>query len=127
MVEDLVNGFKAPVYADHGYISHDFKEKLKLQGVDLVTYHRKNMQVIQLSKIDRHHLKQRNKIEHYLVTSKVRSIQGYLSGIYAYLCAYHICHVNKPTIQMVYASAYTGFGLYIISIASTEKPGLKKF
>lgn len=52
MVEDLVNGFKATVYADRSYVSHGLKEKLKLQGVDLVTNHRKNMQVIQITKID---------------------------------------------------------------------------
>lgn len=114
MVEDLVKGFKATVYADRGYISQTMKEKLKLQCIDLVTYHRKNMQSIQLSKIDQHHLKQRNRIEtlfsllkgkYNLITSKARSVQGYLSGIYASLCAYQICHLNKPTIQVMKASA----------------------
>ncbi|MBF7693835.1 IS982 family transposase, partial [Acinetobacter sp. FNA3] len=114
MVEELVKGLKATIYADRGYISHDLKEKLKLQDIDLVTYHRKNMQVLQISKIHQHHLKQRNKIEtlfsllkgkYNLVTSKARSIQGYLSGIYSSLCAYQICHVNKPNIQVMNASA----------------------
>lgn len=115
MVEDLVKGFKATVYADRGYISQNLKDKLKFQGIDLLTYHRKNMQVIQLSKIDQHHLKQRNKIEtlfsllkgkYNLVTSQARSIQGYLSGIYSSLCAYQICHINKPIIQIMSPSAY---------------------
>jgi len=72
------------------------------------------MQVIELSKIDQHHLKQRNKIEtlfsllkgkYNLITSKARSVQGYLSGIYASLSAYQICHMNKLTIQVMKASA----------------------
>lgn len=114
MVEDLVKGFKATVYADRGYISQSLKEKLRLQKIDLVTYHRKNMKVIQLSKTDQHYLKQRNKIEtlfgllkakYNLVTTKARSVQGYLAGIYASLCAYQVCHKNKPNIRIIGASA----------------------
>ena len=48
MVEQLVEGFEAKLYADRGYTSQDLKSKLKEQGVDLITYHRKNMQSIQL-------------------------------------------------------------------------------
>lgn len=100
MVEDLVKGFKARVYADRGY--------------NLVTYYHTNMETIQLSKIDQQYLKQRSKMEtlfsllkgkYNLVTSIARSIQGYLFGIYASLCAYQICHINKPTIQMMHTSA----------------------
>lgn len=114
MIEELVKGFKATIYADRGYISQSLKENLKLQEIDLVTYHRKNMKVIQLSKLDQHYLRQRNKIEtlfsllkvqYNLVTSKARSIQGYLFGIYASLCAYQLCHENKPIIQRMSASA----------------------
>lgn len=110
MVEQLVEGFEAKLYADRGYISQDLKSKLKEQGVDLITYHRKNMQSIQLSASDEYHLKQRNKIEtlfsllkgqYNLVTSKARSIHGFLSGIYASLCAYQLTHRNKPTIQIM--------------------------
>lgn len=63
------------------------------------------MQCVQLSKADEYHLRQRNKIEtlfsllkglYNLVTSKLRSINGFLSGIYASLCAYQIIHQNKP-------------------------------
>ena len=46
-----------------GYISHELKSRLKDQDIDLMTYHRKNMQAIKLSKADNYHLKQRNKIE----------------------------------------------------------------
>ncbi|MDH0888058.1 IS982 family transposase, partial [Acinetobacter sp. GD03873] len=72
-------------------------------------YHRKNMQAVQLSEEDEYHLKQRNKIEtlfsllkgtYHLVTTKARSVAGYLAGIYASLCAYQLCHQNKPTIQV---------------------------
>lgn len=79
------------------------------EGIDLMTYHRKNMKSIQLSASDEYHLKQRNKIEtlvrllkrqHNLVKSKAHSISGFLSGMYASLCAYQICHRNKPTIRI---------------------------
>lgn len=110
MVEKLVTGLNAKLYADRGYISKELRIKLKNQSVDLITYQRKNMQTIELSKEDVHYLRQRNKIEtlfsllkgqYNLVTSKARSISGYLSGIYASLCAYQICHKNKPTIKMI--------------------------
>lgn len=110
MVEQLVKGMTAKLYADRGYISLELKSRLKLQGTDLVTYHRKNMQSIQLSKADEYHLKQRNKIEtlfsllkgtYNLVTTRARSIAGYLAGIYASLCAYQLCHQNKPTIRVM--------------------------
>ena len=114
MVEQLVEGLEAKIYADRGYISHDLKNRLKDQGIDLITYHRKNMQAIQLSVPDEYHLKQRNKIEtlfsllkgqYNLVTSKARSIHGFLRGIYASLCAYQLCHRNKPIIQIMEALA----------------------
>ena len=63
MVEQLVKGIIAKLYADRGYISHELKSRLKDQDIDLMTYHRKNMQAIKLSKADNYHLKQRNKIE----------------------------------------------------------------
>lgn len=43
MVEQLVKGLKAKLYADHGYISQELKSRLKLQNIDLTKYHRKNM------------------------------------------------------------------------------------
>lgn len=110
MVGQLVKGIEAKLYADRGYISQELKSRLKDQGVDLITYHRKNMKAIQLSTSDEYHLKQRNKIEtlfsllkgqYNLVTSKARSISGFLSGIYASLCAYQINHRNKPIIQIM--------------------------
>lgn len=110
MVEQLVEGLDAKLYADRGYISQNLKSKLKDQGVDLITYHRKNMQAIQFCSSVKYHLRQRNKIEmlfsllkrqYNLVTSKARSIHGFLSGIYASLCAYQITHRNKPTIQVM--------------------------
>lgn len=109
MVEQLVEGLKAKLYADRGYISQELKSRLKAQGADLITYHRKNMKSVQLSTSDEYHLKQRNKIEtlfsllkgqYNLVTSKARSIEGYLAGIYASLCSYQLCHQNKPTIRV---------------------------
>lgn len=110
MVEQLVKGMTAKLYADRDYISQELKNRLKLQGTNLVTYHRKNMQSIQSSKADEHHLKQRNKIEtlfsllkgtYNLVTTRARSIAGYLAGIYASLCAYQLYHQNKPTIRVI--------------------------
>ncbi len=63
MVEHLIEGFEAKLYGDRGYISQELKSKLKDQGIDLITYHRKNMQSVQLCASDEYHLRQRNKIE----------------------------------------------------------------
>ena len=41
MVEHLVEGLEAKLYADRGYISQDLKSRLKSQDIDLITYHRK--------------------------------------------------------------------------------------
>lgn len=110
MVERLVEGLKAKLYADRGYLSQELKIRLKSQGIDLTTYHRKNMKTAQLATSDEYHLKQRNKIEtlfsllkgkYHLISSKARSIEGYLAGIYASLCAYQLCHQNKPTIRVM--------------------------
>ena len=68
------------------------------------------MRAVQLFAQHQYHLKQRNKIEtlfsllkgqYNLVTSKARSIRGFLSGIYASLCAYQLCHRNKPIIRII--------------------------
>ena len=48
MVEHLVEGLEAKLYADRGYIRQDLKSKLKDQGIDLITHHRKNKQSVQL-------------------------------------------------------------------------------
>ena len=114
MVEQLVAGVEAKLYGDRGYISQELKIRLKYQGIDLIIYHRKNMQAIQLCASDEYHLRQRNKIEtlfsllkgqYNLVTSKARSLHGFLRGIYASLCAYQLPHQNKPTIQIKESSA----------------------
>lgn len=101
---------QAKLYADRSYISQDLKDLLKDQDIDLITYHRKNMQSIHLLEEDEYHLRQRNKIEtlfsllkgtYNLVTSKIRSVSGYLAGIYASLCAYQLYHKNRPMIRIV--------------------------
>jgi len=101
IVEYLVEGLEAKLYADRGYISQELKSRLKDQGVDLITYHQKNMRSVQLSALDEYHLKQHIKIatlfgllkgQYDLVTSKARSVNGFLSGIYASLCAYQLTH-----------------------------------
>ena len=61
MVEQLVDGLQAKLYADRGYISQDLKNKLKEQDIDLVTYHRKNMKSVQLTASDEYQLNHRNK------------------------------------------------------------------
>ena len=110
MVEQFVKGVTAKLYADRGYINQELKSRLKIQGIDLITYHRKNMQSVQLCASDEYHLKQHNKIEtlfsllkgkYNLVTSKACSIHGFLSGIYASLCAYQLIQRNKPKIQII--------------------------
>src|SRR5690606_37746534 len=110
MVEQLAEGLQAQLYADRGYISQELKSRLKEQGIDLITYHRKNMKSIKLSTSDEYHLKQRNKIEtlfsllkgqYNMVMSKAKSMAGFLSGIYASLCAYQLTYQNKPKIQIM--------------------------
>ncbi len=74
-------------------------------GIELITYHRKNMRPLELSFEDELMLRQRNKIEtifsllkqqYNLISSRHRSISGYFARIYASLCADQICHQNKP-------------------------------
>ena len=71
---------------------------------------RKNIQSVRLCESDKYHLKQRNKIEtlfsllkdqYNLVTSKARSMAGFLSRIYISLYAYQLNQQNKPTIQIM--------------------------
>lgn len=68
------------------------------------------MKSTRLSTSGEYHLKQPNKIENlfsllkgknHLVTSKARSIDGYLSGVYASLCVYQLCHKNKPVVRIM--------------------------
>lgn len=72
------------------------------------------MKSTRLSTSDAYHLKQPNKIEilfsllkgkNHLVTSKARSIDGYLAGVYASLCAYQLCHKIKPVVRIMQTSA----------------------
>ena len=57
VVEHLIKDLEAKLYGDRGYISQDLKSRLKNQGIDLITYHRKNMKAVQLSTSDEYHLK----------------------------------------------------------------------
>ena len=63
MVERLVKSLKATLHADRGYINQELKSRLKAQGIDLIAYHRKNMQVVSLDKANSYHFRQNNKIE----------------------------------------------------------------
>ncbi len=84
-----------------------------------MTYHRKNIQPVQLCASDEYHLKQRNKIEtlfsllkgqYNLVTSKARSIRGFLSGIYASLWALlQITTNGKLKTVLAKGAAYESF------------------
>ncbi len=56
-VKLLVDGLEVKLYADRSYISHDLKSRLKSQSIDLITYHLKNMQSVQLCATDEYHLK----------------------------------------------------------------------
>jgi hypothetical protein len=97
----LAQGYKGKIFGDRGYISESLKDKLGTQGVELITYHRKNTRSLELSLEDEAMLRQRNKIEiifsllnrqYNRISSRHRSISGCLAGIYASLCAYQICH-----------------------------------
>jgi len=43
MIEHLIEGLKAKLYADRGYISQELKSFLKNQDIDLITYHHANL------------------------------------------------------------------------------------
>ena len=59
----LAQGYIGKIFGDRGYISEIVKDKLAKQGVELITYHRKNMRRVELSSEDEVMLRQRNKIE----------------------------------------------------------------
>lgn len=110
LLPKLAQGYIGKIFGDRGYINEILKHKLGAQGIELITYHRKNMQPVELSSGDEVMLRQRNKIEtifsllkqkYNLVSSRHRSISGYFAGIYASLCAYQICHQNKPVFTMM--------------------------
>ena len=114
-IEELVDGLLATVYGDRGYIGKSIKTKLLEQDIDLITYPRKNMRVSLLPFSDEYHLRQRKKIEtligllkekYHLVSSKHRTISGFLAGIFSSLCAYQLCQKNKPKIHVVRNLAY---------------------
>ena len=46
IVEQLIMRLKAKLYADRGYIAQNLKQSLKVQPIDLIIYHRKNMQTM---------------------------------------------------------------------------------
>lgn len=73
------------------------------------------MQVSQLPFSDEYHLRQRKRIEtliglskdkYHLVSSKHRSISGFLAGVFSSLSAYQLCQENKPKIHVVRNLAY---------------------
>ena len=63
IVEQLIMGLKAKLYADRGYIAQNLKQSLKVQPIELITYHRKNMPAVNWSKAYEYPLGQGNKIE----------------------------------------------------------------
>ena len=106
----LAQGYVGKIFGDRGYISEIIKDKLAKQGIELITYHRTNMRPLNLSSEGEFKLRQRNKIEtifsllkqqYNLVSSRHRSIPGYFAGVYASLCAYQICHHNKPQFKTI--------------------------
>ena len=85
LLPKLAQGYMGKIFSDRGYISEILKDKLAKQGVEFITYHRKNMRQVQLSSKDEIMLRQRNKIEtifsllkqqNNLVSSRHRSISG---------------------------------------------------
>lgn len=82
---------------DRGYISHELKNNLKEQCIDLNSYHRKNILYISLSTEDGYHLKQRNKLEILfsllkvtckLVTNKAHNVLQAIWQEFILLCVY---------------------------------------
>ena len=77
MVEQLVAGVEAKLYGDRGYISQELKIRLKHQGIDLIIYHRKNMQAIQLCASDESSFDSKASTEPYRVCRRVNILRDY--------------------------------------------------
>ena len=56
IVEQLVDGLEGKLYADRSDISHELKSRLKEQGIDLMTYSRKDIKSVQLTVSDEYYL-----------------------------------------------------------------------
>ena len=107
-VPDITKTLSGKLYADKGYISKNLTDKLRHQGVDLITTARKNMKAKALSLWDRAMLSRRfiietindqlkniSQIEH----SRHRSPNGFMLNMLAGLVAYCLKE-NKPTLNI---------------------------
>ena len=54
---------RAKLYADRGYIAQNLKQSFKVQPIELIKYHRKNMPAVNWSKAYEYPLGQGNEIE----------------------------------------------------------------
>lgn len=96
------------LYGDKGYISHWLREKLRLDGVDLITKVRKNMQPVAHSAFDQAVLKRRSLIETVIDELKNlcqiehtrhRSIANFLVNLMGGIVAYCLMP-NKPRLPI---------------------------
>ena len=107
-VPEITKKLSGKLYADKGYISKKLSEKLKGEGVDLITTVRRNMKAKALSLWDRAMLSRRfiietindqlkniSQIEH----SRHRSPNGFMLNMLAGLVAYCLKE-NKPTLNI---------------------------
>ena len=53
----LARGYIVNIFGDRGYISETLKENLVKQDIELITYHRKNMRLVEISSEDEKMLK----------------------------------------------------------------------
>lgn len=94
-----LNDINGTLLADKGYISKLLKQKLKEWGIDILTYHRKNMEPAPLTNEEKKLLSNRKKIEavnsvnkncYNLVNKRAKSILGFIRHAIAALAAYSI-------------------------------------
>ena len=107
-VTEMVSSLFGKLFGDKGYISQDLTEKLRLQGVDLITSIRKNMKPKLMSLMDKLLLRKRSIIEtvndqlkniSQVEHTRHRSISNFMVNMVAALIAY--THQDKkPSIKI---------------------------
>ena len=106
-LEKLITGLKGWLFGDKGYISQPLLEKLKKQGLELITRGRKNMKKQYISKIKKQWLDKRGLIESvieqlksicHIQHTRHRSAKNFVTNLMAGVLAY-ILKPKKPNVS----------------------------
>lgn len=111
VLETMVRGLEGWLFGDKGYISKNLSEKLKQQGLELITSLRKNMKIQFLDPIKKCWLHKRSIIEtaidqlksiFYVQHTRHRSVANFFANTLSALLAY-VFKPNKPTVSFAQA------------------------